>query len=74
MKNFVGKWWNDKSIDLVEIDGKVYALYGWNGEEWTQCWECLGEDYMESGEKCVIRPIWKEVAEDEWEIIAYELI
>ena len=28
----VGYWWNDKSIELVEIDGEVYALYGWNGE------------------------------------------
>lgn len=72
---YVGKWWNDKSIDLVEVDGKVYALYGWNGEEWTQCWECLGDDFMEaSEERYVIRPIYEEVDEEEWEIAAYELV
>jgi hypothetical protein len=72
---YVGKWWNDKSIDLVEINGRVYALYGWNGEEWAQCWECLGDDYMEaSEERYTIRPIYEEVDEDEWEIVAYQVI
>lgn len=35
----VGAWWNDSNIDLVEIDGTVYALNGWNGEEFTDCWK-----------------------------------
>ena len=42
MKN-VGNWWNDRSIEMVELsDGKVYALSGWNGEEYTECWMCTG--------------------------------
>lgn len=53
MKNFknVGHWWADKSIGLIEINGKVYALSGWNGEKYLECWECTGEDLMDAGEE-----------------------
>lgn len=23
----VGRWWNDKNIELVKIDDKIYALH-----------------------------------------------
>lgn len=35
-----GRWWNDSNIKLVEINGSVYALAGWNGETYGNCWEC----------------------------------
>jgi hypothetical protein len=69
----VGTWWNDRNIELVEFDGKVYALNKWDGEEWTDCWECVGNDYMEVGETGIrIRPVYEEVAEDEFEVVKYE--
>lgn len=36
-------WWNTiaGTIDIVEIDGKLYALSGWNGEQYLDCWECV---------------------------------
>ena len=34
-------WWNDSTIEVVEIDGALYALNGWNGEKWTECWKCI---------------------------------
>ena len=69
-----GYWWNDKSIELVEIDGSVYALYGWNGEEYGNCWKCTGEFLTEaSKEEYTLKPVYKEVAEDEWEIVNYEV-
>lgn len=76
MTNFktVGTWWADKDIELVEIDGKVYALNGWNGEKHTDCWECVGEDKMEaSEERYEITPITEEV-EGEFETVGYEVI
>lgn len=74
MINYVGTWWNDANIDLVEIDGCVYALYGWNGEKFTSCWKCTGEFHTEaSGEEYSIRPVHKEVSKDEWEIVGYEV-
>ena len=42
MKYF-GKWWADKSIEIVEINGSKYALHGWNGLAFTDCWECIDE-------------------------------
>ena len=69
-----GYWWNDKSIELVEIDGEVYALYGWNGEEYGNCWKCTGEFLMDaSEEEYTLKPIYEEVAEGEWEIVNYEV-
>ena len=43
MKN-AGTWWNDRNIDLVEIDGRTFALNGWNGYQYSHCWECFGFD------------------------------
>lgn len=60
---YVGLWWNGKyeTIELYEIDGEIYALYGWNGEEYVSCWKCIDEynaDQNDDSEYC-IRPIYK---------------
>lgn len=56
------------------MDGEVYALYGWNGEEYGSCWKCTGEFLTEaSREEYTLKPVYKEVAEDEWEIVNYEV-
>lgn len=63
-KNFkkVGLWWDNSSVELVEIEGKVYALHGWDGEKWGDCWECVGDDQMEkSKERYVIRPFYDDI-------------
>jgi len=70
----VGTWWADKKIELVEVDGKVYALNGWNGEKYTDCWECIGEDNMEASEKRYeIIPISEEVDGD-FETVGYDVM
>lgn len=62
----VGAWWNDSNIDLVEIDGTVYALNGW---------KCSGEYNMDaSKEYCTIKPQYREIEEDESEIVGYEVM
>jgi hypothetical protein len=75
-KNFnnVVNWWNDKKIKLVNINGAVYALNGWNGERYYNCWKCTGEFLMDaSKEKYVITPIYEEQTEDVFELIGYEI-
>lgn len=75
-KNFkeVGYWWNDKEIELVEIDDTVYALNGWDGEQYNHCWICSGENNMDaSEEEYTIRPEYIEIDEDEFEIIKYNV-
>ncbi|WP_163280415.1 hypothetical protein [Campylobacter fetus] len=32
--------WLDKEIVVVEIDGRFFALNGWDGECYSRCWEC----------------------------------
>lgn len=36
----IGKWTDSSNIDVVEIDGSLYALDGWNGEKYGHCWKC----------------------------------
>ncbi len=73
MKNCIDNWWADQDIELIRINDKVYALYGWNGEKYTDCWECTGEYYMNaSSEKYEIKPIYEETPNGDFEIVGYE--
>lgn len=76
MANFknVGTWWNNRDIDLVEIEGAVYALHGWNGETYLHSWKCSGEFNTDaSEEEYAITPIFKQIEEDEFEVVGYEV-
>jgi len=57
----VGHWLNNSEIELVElVNGNTYALNGWNGETYEECWKCLGEFLTESSdEKYRIRPVYR---------------
>lgn len=65
----IGNWWNDRNIELVEVQNNVYALYGWNGESYGHCWKCTGDFYMDaSTEEYELVPIYSKAGE----IIDYE--
>ena len=69
-ERYRGTWWNDASISMYEIDGEVYALYGWNGETYLHCWKCIGEDHMTaSEEEYEISPVYDE----DDNIVEYEI-
>ena len=56
----VGFWTGDP-IKMMEIDGDIYALSGWNGEKFLDCWKCLDEwtvDPNESG-RFVATPVYR---------------
>lgn len=72
----IGYWMNtmnSPAIEMMEIDGTVYALNGWNGETYEDCWECL-DAYTAGKDGIRIRPICIEVDDDEWEIVDYEVL
>lgn len=72
----IGNWWANKDIELVSIDGKVYALNGWNGDKYISCWECTGDHYLdfaEDGREYEIKPIYQEDENGDFEIIGYEV-
>ena len=68
-------WWTGDNIEIVEIEGKLYALYGWNGETYNHCWECA-DRYTVIDEKTeyTIRPIYEENADGDFDIVGYEIV
>lgn len=79
--------WTNTDIDIVEIDGALYALNGWNGEKYTECWRCVDRFTADpDGDTYEIAPVydWDHFDEDAGEfqdengnsvsgIIGYEL-
>lgn len=69
----VGRWWNDSFIQLIEKNNKVYALAGWNGESYYNSWEVIEDGLTTSEEEYIITPIYKQLSEDDFEVIDYEI-
>lgn len=56
----VGFWTGDP-IKMMEIDGDIYALSGWNGEKFLDCWKCLDEWTVDPNEpgRFVATPVYR---------------
>lgn len=56
----VGFWTGD-AIKMMEIDGCAYALSGWNGEKFLNCWKCLDEWTVDPNEpgRFVATPVYR---------------
>ena len=76
--NYLGYWWNDKEIEIVEIEGRPIALSGWNGEKYTDCWEVAemrgntGFDIKVDGLE--VEPIYQQVDEEEYELVGCKFV
>lgn len=67
-------WWTGDNIEIVEIEGKLYALYGWNGEKYLHCWECIDKyTAVDSEEEYEIKPIYVENSDGDFDIVGYEI-
>lgn len=75
------KTWN--GVEVVEIDGRYFALDGWNGEIWGKCWkvipaENLDDVFDDAGGKAniIIRPIYSDTQNDNdgFDIIDYKVV
>lgn len=67
--------WNNSDIEVVEIDGRWFALDGWNGDYYDNCWETDENTFnIEDGECYEIKPVYQEIDEDEFEIVNYEIL
>lgn len=71
-------WFENKEIEVVEINGKWYALNGWNGEAYTDCWETEEPTYGTACEvlndNITVKPIYKKYNEQQFDVIGYELV
>ena len=73
----------ESNIEIVNIDGELYALNGWNGEKYLHCWKCADRWNADpSGEEYEIAPVydWDSYDEENGEfpdgsgIIGYEVL
>lgn len=66
----IGTWWSDNNIELAEIDGKIYALDGWNGEKYLHCWKCADRfTISEDAAEYEIKPIYNQDGSIDFEVI-----
>lgn len=71
--------WNNKNIEVVKIDNCWYALDGWNGEKYTDCWRVDDNTFYieEDNARYTAEPVYSPIAFDdmgeacEWEISNY---
>lgn len=56
----VGFWTGD-AIKMMEIDGGIYALSGWNGEKFLTCWKCRDSWTVDPNEpgRFVATPVYR---------------
>lgn len=68
-----GMFWNSNDIEMVKLSGEWYCLDGWNGEIYNDCWKYKDPDGLERADEKTyrIKPAYKEVAEDEFELEGY---
>lgn len=72
----LGTWTGSREIEIVEVEGRPSALSGWNGEQYLQCWEVeeiiSGTGFGVKEDGLCVRPVYKQIDNDEWKIIGYE--
>lgn len=71
----VGKYWNDKNLDIVEVNGEYYVINDdWNGEHYFGCWKVLDVNGIEKADdnSYILTPKYMK-KEDDFEIVDYEV-
>lgn len=79
----VGYLWNNKNLEIIEQNGEMYVLYGWNGEAYYDCWKVLdpqGFDRVDEDTEYILKPVYQgdgalneDGDYDEYETISYEI-
>lgn len=75
MKN-LGRFMQDINTEIIEIDGRyiVIDFRKYDGDKYLDCYE-LADNLIDIIDKGIeMKPVYKEVAEDEFEIIDYEIL
>jgi hypothetical protein len=69
----VGSWWQDENIKLIRKGGSTYALHGWTGRQYAECWKCGGDLATESEGSYTITPVYNQITDEETELVDYEI-
>lgn len=71
----IKRLWNNKEIEVVEINGRWFALCGWNGETYLDCWETDENTFnVEDGKVYEIKPMYNQIEDDDYEVVNFEII
>lgn len=68
----VGTWMDYGENEIIKLeDDRMFALNGWNGEKWFDCWQVDDRFTAMNDEKINITPVYQLNDNDEDEIFAY---
>ena len=70
IKNNINGW----DIKVVEIDGIMFALDGWNGEIYMHCWKCDETGTAIDDKEYRIREHLVETEDGDFEVESYEVM
>ena len=72
----LGRFMKDINTEIIEIDGKyiVIDFRKYDGDKYFDCFELANNLIDIINREIEMKPIYKEVAEDEFEIIDYEIL
>jgi len=55
----VGYWMGDTNgVEIIRIEGKFYALNGWNGTDYGNCWECKSKYEASDDTEYTLTPVY----------------
>jgi hypothetical protein len=71
----LGRLDRNSDVKLIKLeDEKIIALYGWNGEQYTKCWESDELGYLNGKDNLTATPIDEYNEElDQWETIGIKI-
>lgn len=71
----VGRLWNNTDLPIISDSNRYFVLCHWNGETYNKCWQVKDSKGLEQilDKSYTITPIYKEVAEDDFEIVDYKI-
>lgn len=72
----LGRFMKDINTEIIEIDGRciVIDFRKYDGDKYFDCFELADNLIDIINTDLEVKPIYKEVAEDEFEIIDYEIL
>lgn len=56
----IGYWMGDVNggIEIIRIEGRYFALFGWNGVNYGYCWECKNNRTAIGEERYTLTPVY----------------